>query len=340
MPKKKRELPEENQLDAIAAGITNILESEETLSPMWFLHTGNLALDYIISGIVDGTGGYPVGTCELFGDPSSGKSLLLAKAIAEMQKLNELTVLADAEMRWDPEFATLHGVDDSKLYKFYPETVEDFAVKTAALLDSLEESNKKVLIVLDSLAILSTIKEVEDVEGGDIKADQGRKAQKIKAAFRAIRGKIRKTGSILLISNHVIANPGSYITSKSTPGGGGSPYQANVRVELKKPSVLTIPGKERPIGVELKAHVAKNSIAPPFGECSIQLFWSTGISKYSGLLELALDLGIIERKGSWYKYGEISFQTSNFEEVVKTNPEILKDSRWLSNYFTTGYGVN
>jgi recombination protein RecA len=332
MSKKKRELPEENQLEGIATGLKNILE-EELLSPMWFLHTGNLALDYVISGKVDGTGGYPVGTCELYGDPSSGKSLLLAKAIAEMQKLGELTVLADAELRWDSAFATLHGVDDSKLYKFYPETVEDFAIKVVKILDSLEESNKKVLIVLDSLAILSTIKEQEDVEGGDIKADQGRKAQKIKAAFRAIRGKIRKTGSILLISNHVIASPGTYVPTRTTPGGGGSPFQANVRIELRKPTQLTIAGKDRPIGVELRALVTKNSIAPPFGECSMQLHWSTGVSKYSGLLDLALDLGIIERKGAWNRYGEVSFQTSNFEEVIRENPEILTDPKWSHPYF-------
>lgn len=331
MPKKK--MTNETSIDQLVLDLRDLIVSGKALPPQWFLHTGNLALDYIISGKVNGSGGYPCGTVEIFGEPSSGKSLILAKAIAEMQKLGELTVLADAEIRWDDDFATLHGVDADKLLRFYPETVESFAVETVKLLDSLEEKNKKVLIVLDSLAILSTVKEMEDIEDGDIKADQGRKAQKIKAAFRVLRGKIRQSGSILLISNHVISSPGSYTNIKTTPGGGGVPFQANVRVELSKPTPLIITGKDRPIGVELHIKIAKNSIAPPFGETNIQLFWSRGISKYSGLLELALDLGIIERKGAWNYYKDISFQTTNFEEIIKGNPDILTDPKWDLPYF-------
>jgi recombination protein RecA len=327
----KKKLPDESKLDKIVENMENLLG--EPLPPMWFLTTGNLALDYIISGKVDGTGGYPVGTCELFGEPSSGKSLLLAKAIAEMQKLGHLTVLADAEMRWDDDFAAIHGVDVEKLKKFYPETVEEFAVETFKILESIAESGQKVLIVLDSLAILSTSKEVEDVGGGDIKADQGRKAQKIKAAFRTLRGRIRKTGSILLVSNHIIADPGSYSHAKLTPGGGGVPFQANVRIELGKTTPLTINGKDRPIGVELHARITKNSVAPPFGECSMRLYWASGVSKYSGLLEIAQDLGVIERKGPWYYWGEKSFQSKDLATVIKENPDILDDVRWGSPYW-------
>jgi len=327
----KKEVPDESKLDKVVKGLEDF--GGEILTPMWFLPTGNLALDYIISGKVDGTGGYPVGTSELFGEPSSGKSLLLAKAVAEMQTLGHLTILADAEMRWDDDFAALHGVDSTKLKKFYPETVEDFAVETSNMLDKLEELDKKALIVLDSMAILSTEKEMEDIEGGDIKADQGRKAQKIKAAFRTIRGKIRKTGSILLVTNHVIANPGSYVPTKMTPGGGGVPFQANVRIELGKPTPLTMKDRDRPIGVELHAKITKNSIAPPFGECSMQLYWASGVSKYSGLLDVALDLGIIERRGAWNYYKDISFQTANFKDIITAHPEILTDERWAHPYW-------
>jgi len=333
MSRKKKDLPTEAELDEISEGLRKVIEDQTPLPPLWYLHTGNLALDYIISGLVDGHGGWPTGVSELFGDPSSGKSLLLAKAIAEMQKLEEVTVLADAEMRWDDEFAAVHGVNAEKLLKFYPETVEDFAVDTVKLLDSLEEKGKKALVVLDSLAILSTIKEMDDIEEGDIKADQGRKAQKIKAAMRTLKGKIRRTGSILLVSNHVIANPGSYVNTKMTPGGGGIPFQGNVRVELSKPTILTLPNKDRPIGVELHAYIAKNSIAPPFGSCDMRLYWAAGVSKYSGLLEVALDLGIIERKGAWNYYKETTFQTTNFEEIIKQNPEILTDERWSKPYW-------
>jgi len=335
MPRRKnKELITENNLDSLVDKFKRVFREEDlNVPPAWFLPTGNLAFDYIISGRVDGAGGYPSGVTEIFGDPSSGKSVLLAKAIAEAQKLGIPTILADAEGRWDGDFAKLHGVDkDKMLPPFYPETVEEWAIKSSELLDVLGES-QRLLLILDSLGILSTIKEIEDVEGGDIKADQGRKAQKIKAAMRVLRYKVRKTGSVLLVSNHVIANPGSYSHKKLTPGGGGVPFQSNVRVELSEPTILSIPGKDRPIGVELHIRVAKNSIAPPFGEASLNLFWNRGISKYSGLLKLALDLGILTKSGAWNYYGEIAFQSGDFEKVLEEHPEILQHESWKKPYW-------
>lgn len=334
MTKKKKDLVplQEEDLDSVVAGLKEFIDEDDNLPPLWFLHTGNLALDYIVSGKIDGSGGYPSATIELFGSPSTGKSLLLAKAIAEMQHRGGVAVLADAEGRWDDDFAAVHGVDAAKLLKFYPETVEDFAVKSMLILSRLAEKNK-VLLVLDSLAILSTIKEVEDVEEGDIKADQGRKAQKIKAAMRVLRKKLRKTGSMLLIANHTIANPQSYSHKMITPGGGGVPFQASVRVELSEPTVLSLAGKARPIGVEMHAKVAKNSIAPPFGEASMRLYWASGVSKYSGVLEMAVDLGVVERKGAWYYYKEEAFQSSNFDDFVEKHPDFLKNEKWAKPYW-------
>lgn len=257
----------------------------------------------------------------------------MARAAAEMQKLDNIVVVFDAEGRWNFDFLEQQGVDTDKLIVGIPETIEDFTVDSVKILNRLEELGQKALLVLDSLAILSTIKEIEDVEGGDMKADQGRKAQRIKASMRVIRSKLWKTDSILFVANHTISNPGVYGNSKITPGGGGTPYQASIRLELGKPTPLTITGKERPIGTELHIKITKNSIAPPFGECDIQLFWSSSINKYSGLLSIAIDLGIIEKKGAWNYYKETAFQSGDFGNIIAKFPEILEDRLWKHNYF-------
>lgn len=332
MARKIRELPTEKDLDSIVNEFKELVEDESHMPTMWFLPTGNLALDYVISGRVDGTGGYPSCIVEIFGDPASGKSVMLAKAIAEAQRMGLITVLADAEARWDDEFAALHGVDANKLIKFYPETVEQFSISAVSMLDKLEES-QRMLMIIDSWGILSTEKEMDDVESGDVKADQGRKAQKIKLAMRVLRKKVRKTGSIILGSNHVIDDPSSYSHKKKTPGGGGVPFQSSVRIELGNPTPLLLKGKDRPIGVEIHAKITKNSVAPPFGECSFNLYWARGISKYSGLLDVALDLGIITKSGAWNYFGEKSFQASDFEATLQEHPEILTDERWLKPYW-------
>lgn len=334
MPKKKviKELPEENQFESIVDSLKEYLHSEEEVAlPREYLHTGNYALDYIISGKVDGSGGYPMGmVCELFGDPATGKSLLLAKAIAEGQKKDYLVVIADAEGRWDDDFAILQGVDIKEAPKFYPETVEEFATKAYQIFEKFG-NKKRIVMILDSLAILTTIKELEDIEEGEMKMDQGRKAQRIKAAIRTLRTGVRRTGSLLLISNHVIAQPGAYTTT--TPGGKGVSFQASVRVELTKPTPIVLPGKDRPIGVTLYSKITKNSTAPPFGTCEMNLYWATGVDPYSGLLDLMKDNEIVTQKGAWYYYGEKSFQSKDLQSVIQEHPEILTDEKWAKPYF-------
>lgn len=338
MPKKKviKELPEENQFESIVDSLKEYLQSEEeVILPREYLHTGNYALDYIISGKVDGSGGYPMGmVVEIFGDPATGKSLLLAKAIAEAQKKDYLVVIADAEGRWDDDFATLQGVNIEKAPKFYPETVEEFATKAYQIFEKFGKQ-KRIVMILDSLAILTTIKELEDIEEGEMKMDQGRKAQRVKAAIRTLRTGVRKTGSLLLISNHIIASPGSYV-GVTTPGGKGVSFQSTVRVELTKPAPITLPGKNRPIGVTLYSKVTKNSTAPPFGSCEMHLFWATGINPYSGLLDLMKDIGIVAQKGAWYYYEEKPFQSHEVQDLLKEHPEILTDEKWKKNYFMGG----
>jgi len=300
----------------------------------WFLDSGNLALNYVMSGRLDG--GYISGsTCEFFGDPATGKTLLLMKAAAAAQKRDIVVCIADAENRWYDDFAAVQGVDPDGVALYYPETVEEFAVKGYEIITEVVK-DKSMLLILDSMAILSTLKEMEDIKDGDIKADQGRKAQKIHAAMRTLRTELRRTNSILLVSNHVIANPGSYVQSSSAPGGKAVPFQSNIRLELTKPTTINLPDKNIPIGVTIHVYVAKNSVFVPFGQCDMNLYWNTGVDRNSGLLDLMVDLEIIQRTGAWYYYREEAFQSTKFGAFLETHPEMLADVKWERPYFLGG----
>lgn len=289
-------------------------------------------MDYVVSGLIDGTGGYPNGVVEIHGDPATGKSLLFAKALATSQKMGLPTILADAEGRWDYDFSALQGVDAELLRNntFYPETVEEFAVKSMEILSKLG----KVVIILDSVAILSTVQERDDVESGELKSDMGKKAAKIKMAMRVLSTEIRKTGSLFLISNHVIAQQNIY-NPKTTPGGGGVPFQANIRLELTKPTQLKLAGKEHPIGVQLHIECTKNSVVAPFASCDLDLYFATGIDRHNGLVNLAKDLGIVKQAGGYYYYGDQSFRAADIGEIcLKT--DLLKHPNWSKPYWMGG----
>lgn len=335
MVNKKKEPITEESLDSIVESIRKLTgESKIGEGPApWYLPSGNLALDYIISMKVDGTGGYPAGkVIEFFGDFSTGKSLFIAKAGAKMQSMGGIFAIADAERRWDSTFASIHGVNSEQTIEYYPRTVEEFTVTTYDLLYRYG-NKRKMLIALDSLAALSTLAEVKDItKEGEMKADQGRRAQKIKSAMRVLPSLIQETEAIFLVANHIMAQPGAY--TYTTPGGKGIPFHASVRLELLKSTPIKLEGKERPIGVTLRTKVAKNSIAPPFGEAEIELFWGKGIDPYSGLLDIAVDLGIVEKAGAWFKYKESSFHARDFGAVIVENPEILQNEVWNKPYFT------
>ena len=321
----------ENQIKQFKA----LLEAEDDIfgTTSYYLHSGNLALDYIISGKADGSGGWPSRSIvEMFGPPSTGKTLLIDKAGAEMQKMGGLFVIADVENRWNKAFAKLHGVNVDEAICFTPSTVEEFTIKIDRLLEGA--NGIKILIALDSLARLSTIKEIDDVEEGDIKADQGRKAQKIHAAMRVLPAKIHKTDSIFMVANHIIDNPNqTYGSMKHTPGGRGIPFQATVRIDLSHPTPLILKGKNRPIGVELHAKCVKNSETVPFGECDIKMLWSVGVNKYAGLADILIDCGIINKNGAWLEYNDQKFYERDLQKIIESNSEILQDERLTYPYF-------
>jgi recombination protein RecA len=305
--------------------------------PTWFLHSGAYSLDYILSGKVVG-GGYPGGTeVEIFGPPSTGKTLLLSLAAANIQEMGGIVVILDVEKRWDMDFAKFHGVDPSKTIPLQVDTIEDFAVKTADLLDDLikrGDSAPKTLFILDSIAALSTLKEMED-QG--TKADQGRRAQRMRAAMRILPGKIYEAQAIMIAANHTTEKVGiMFGDNRTTSGGSGYRYQSSSRLEMSPIKQIKIPDKDRPVGIVMHVKCAKSSVTIPFGECDLLMTWAKGVDPYSGLLDIALDIGVVSKKGNRYVYKDKEFWAGAFSKVCKEDPDILLDKLWLEPYFKIG----
>jgi len=341
MPKRK--VKEENQ-EASSTSIPSTIPVFETLSKYlqstdeessnerYFLDTGSLGLNYIISGSL--RGGYSSGlVTELFGDPSTGKTLLMMVAAAKMQAQNGVVVVADIERRWDWEFSKVHGVDPKRVLVHYPETVEDWSLQTDEILDKILEQDPvpQSLFILDSIASLSTYWEMENV---GVKEDQGKKAKRLKAAMRVIPKKLTRANAILIASNHLIANPQiQYGPKEYAPGGKGFPFQSSIRLELHKPVAITPEGKNRPIGATLRLRCAKNSVCPPFGEVEMNVTWAGGLQPYSGLVDMMVDMDIITNSGGWYEYSGKKFRAGDIRDFVEQNPSILEDEKWTKPYF-------
>lgn len=310
-------------------------EDDNAREQRYYLDTGNLGLNYIISGQL--LGGYSSSlVTELFGDPSTGKTLLMMVAAAKMQALGGLVAVADVEGRWDWEFAKVHGVDPSRILRYKKtETVEDWSVETDEILNIIleQEPLPKILFILDSIASLSTYWEMENV---GVKEDQGKKAKRLKAAMRVIPKKLSKANAILIASNHIIENPQQQYGPKGyAPGGKGFPFQSSIRLELFRPLPLIPEGKSRPIGATLRLKCAKNSVCPPFGEVETNVTWAGGLQRYSGLIEMMVDMDIISNAGGWFEYKGKKFRAKEIERFCQENPEILEDERWTKPYFLT-----
>lgn len=267
--------------------------------PPSFVSTGNVALDWAVSARWQG-GGLPVGrVVEVFGDPSTGKSLLVSHLLASVQQAGGLAVLDDVEQAFDPTFAAKTGVDLRSLILLDSETVQEHFENITKLVNRVRSQDKdiKVVIALDSLALLST--EHEKKEGFE-KVDMT-KAKMIRQGMRMIGKKFTDEGVLYVCCNHVIANVGvMYGPKTTTPGGSGIPFQSSVRIEMNGRGLI-LNEKKKPIGVRTLAKVVKNKIAPPFREVELQVSFESGVSRWSGMFQLLLDEEELkEETDGWY----------------------------------------
>lgn len=298
-------------LDALNPEATFLSENALCNVDTWY-DTGCYALNAILSGKLK-DGGVPKGRIVIFAGPSqTGKTLLVNKILGLAQKRGIVPVIFDTEFAIDKTTTAGVGLDPDKT-KYVPVyTVESARNQISTFLDSVVENNMqgKFIISVDSLGNLASSKEVSDTDKDKGAADMGTRAKALKSMLRLLTYKAGRAGVTILCTNHTYSDPVSLYPSlvQNQSGGSGPLYMASVIVQLAKKNERAensddeaiLPEAKNFNGVTLRALTVKNRFVPPFLEASIHLNYLTGLDKYSGLLEMAVNHGLIAQTGSTY----------------------------------------
>ncbi|MDJ1646400.1 recombinase RecA [Mycoplasma phocimorsus] len=277
--------------------------------------TGSLLLNNAL-----GINGWPKGRIiEIFGPESSGKTTMSLHAIAEVQKRGGTAVFIDVEHSIDPNYAKNLGVDIDKLLLSQPDSGE----KALEIVDILARSGHIDLIVIDSVAAL-----VPEVElNGEMK-DQtiGSQARLMSKALRKITATLSKNNTSIIFINQVREKIGVIFGNpETTPGGRALKFYASIRVEVRKLSQIT--ENKETLGNGIKMKVVKNKLAPPFKTVESEIIYSKGINIIGEIIQLAIEKGVIERKGTWYSYNNenIAQGISNLTTLLKENEDLYNE---------------
>ncbi|NBP12948.1 AAA family ATPase [bacterium] len=293
---------------------------ENTLSTVkeW-IDTGCMALNAIISGSL--YGGIPMGRIIGFAGPQAcGKTLMVNKIMANAQKKGMHVVYFDTENALDKDTAESLGCDPAKIKHCPIEIIEECRNQLVKFLKTVVENKLqgKVMIAIDSLGNLISAREAKVIEDGKDSADMGARAVSLKSMLRAITHAAAKANCPIVFTNHTYDNPGALYPTlvKSQSGGSGPLYMSSVLVQMatkqervgksdnKNASDETTPLSKDVNGLTMRALTTKNRFVPPFLEAEMYLNFRTGISKYSGLLEMAEGYGVITKQGHRYVVGE------------------------------------
>lgn len=276
--------------------------------------TGSVGLDIAL-----GIGGFPRGrVIEIYGPEASGKTTVALHAIAECQKIGGVAAFIDAEHALDVQYARRLGINIDELLISQP----DYGEQALEIADMLVRSNAIDIIVIDSVAALVPRAELEG-DMGD--AHIGLQARLMSQALRKLTATSSKSRTSLVFINQLRTKVGvMFGNPETTSGGNALKYYSSVRLDIRKASAIKN-GQEL-IGQRTRIRVVKNKMAPPFKEVEVDIIYGEGISLEGDILDLAADLGVIEKSGSWYAFnGERMGQgRENSKEFLKTNPTILR----------------
>ncbi len=273
--------------------------------------TGALSLDIAL-----GIGGVPKGRIiEIYGPESSGKTTIALHIVAEAQRLGGEAAFIDAEHALDPTYAEALGVDVDSLVVSQPDTGEQALEITEALV----RSGAIDVIVIDSVAALVPKAEI-DGEMGD--SHVGVQARLMSQALRKLAGVVNKSNTICIFINQLREKIGvMYGNPETTAGGRALKFYASVRMDVRR--IETLKNGSEFIGNRTRVKIVKNKVAPPFKEAEFDMMYGLGISREGNILDVAVNLDIIKKGGSWFSYGEdrLGQGRENVKQYMIENPD-------------------
>lgn len=286
---------------------------EKTRLEVDAIPTGAISLDIAL-----GVGGIPRGRItEIFGQESSGKTTLALQVIAEAQKNGGQAAFIDAEHALNPGYAQKLGVNLDELLISQPDTGE----QALEIAESLIRSNAIDVVVIDSVAALVPRAELEGEMGDSV---MGLQARLMSQALRKLTGYISKSQTSAIFINQVREKIGVFFGNpETTPGGRALKFYSSVRIEVRRIENLKTSQGEL-YGIKVRTKIVKNKVAPPFREAEIDILFDSGVSREGSAIDAGTSLGIIEKKGNHYYFGEkvLGHGKDSTVKFLKDNPDV------------------